>query len=87
MRLTTSGLLRLRGARGTEIVCAGGRLWITEEPDSTDHFLEAGDRYRVRSNGKVVVEAMRDATFEILGGAASHGIGMPRALRPSAGAP
>lgn len=87
MRLTTSGLLRLRGAGGTEIVCARGRLWITEERDSTDHFLEAGERYRVRSNGKVVVEALRDATFEILGSAASHGIGMPRSVQPSAGAP
>jgi Protein of unknown function (DUF2917) len=87
MRLARSGLLHLRGVERTEIVCAAGRLWVTEEGDSIDHFLEAGERYRVHSNGKVVVEALHDATFEILGVAAGHRIGMPCVLQPSTEAP
>lgn len=66
MKLTKSGLLHLRGAEGTEIRCAGGQLWITEEGITADFFLSAGERHRVRSGGQVVVEALRDATLEIV---------------------
>lgn len=87
MRLTKSGLLHLRGAEGTEIRCASGQLWITEEGIATDFFLEAGERHRVRSDGQVVVEALRDANLEIVRVSTSAAWMALAGFRPAGDAP
>lgn len=66
MRLAKSGVVQLRGAAGTEIRCVGGQLWITEEGHATDFFIGVGERHRIRSDGRVVVEALRNAILDVV---------------------
>jgi len=64
MKLTKGTLLRIRGAAGTVIACLEGTVWLTEEGDARDHFLQRGDRHRIRGAGVVVMEALGDARLE-----------------------
>jgi hypothetical protein len=47
--------LRLRGARGTAIEVLTGRVWVTEDGRGGDAFLAPGRRYRIWSDGLVLV--------------------------------
>lgn len=83
MRLAKSVVVQLRGARGTEIRCTGGQIWITEEGHATDFFIGAGERHRVRSDGRVVVEALRNAILQIVRLGPGGMPGTLTGLRPS----
>jgi hypothetical protein len=50
---------------GLEVCCPTGRLWLTQEGDGTDHILEPGTSFRTESVGRIVVEALADATFSV----------------------
>ena len=52
--------------RGTTVVCERGVLWLTQTGDPMDHFLLPGQRYTLKKRGKVLVEAMREATVSII---------------------
>ncbi len=65
MRLTKGMLLRVRGAAGTVVVCLEGTVWLTEEGDLSDHFLEGGHRHRIAGNGVVVLEALHNARLQM----------------------
>ncbi len=59
MRLDQREVRRLDGnACGTQILCAGGRLWVTQQGDPDDHFLCSGDRFTVTRPGPVVIQGM-----------------------------
>jgi hypothetical protein len=49
--------------RGEVIQCEQGELWITQQGDLNDYFLNAGERFWVTRPGMVLVEAMRSARF------------------------
>lgn len=50
----------LTHARGLELRALAGIIWITEAGEAGDVFLRAGDAYRIRGQGLVVLEAVRD---------------------------
>lgn len=50
----------LSQARGVELCVLTGIVWITEAGEAGDVFLHAGERYRIRGKGLVVLEAVRD---------------------------
>ena len=52
--------------RGTTVVCEHGVLWLTQTGDPMDHFLLPGQRYTLKKRGKVLVEAMREASVSII---------------------
>jgi hypothetical protein len=52
----------LTHARGVELCALAGMVWITEAGEAGDGFLRAGERYRIRDQGLVVLEAVRDTT-------------------------
>jgi hypothetical protein len=52
--------------RGTTVVCERGVLWLTQTGDPMDHFLLSGQRYTLKKRGKVLVEAMREASVSII---------------------
>jgi hypothetical protein len=62
LRLHNKDFLRLRGARGVAIEVVDGAVWITEDGRASDAFLERGARYRVGSDGLVLVGAESDET-------------------------
>lgn len=53
--------LRLDAARHAELRVDSGTVWITASGPAGDLFLSAGASYRVPSQGRVLVEAMRAA--------------------------
>lgn len=55
-------------AQGRQVVCLEGTLWITQDTQSHDHVLEAGQRWRVpvHSPARVLVHALRDARVHVL---------------------
>ncbi len=57
--------LKITGARGLEIRCITGTLWLTEAGDGMDHFLASGQSYRLRGNGLALVEGIGRASASI----------------------
>lgn len=56
--LNKQELLNLGGdMNGIRIVCREGRCWITQSGDSRDHILGAGDRFRVKASGQLIITA------------------------------
>lgn len=53
--------------RGATLRVTQGRVWLTEESDSRDIVLQAGDNWVVEFNGRTVIEAQNDAVFCIVG--------------------
>ncbi|MGB9673600.1 MAG: DUF2917 domain-containing protein [Anaerolineales bacterium] len=52
-------------ARGTEIHCLQGILWVTQQDDGQDYVLQSGDSMVVSRRGRVVIEAINDAIVRI----------------------
>lgn len=52
-------------ARGTEIACLQGILWVTQQDDGQDYILNSGDRMVISRRGRVVIEAISDAILRI----------------------
>lgn len=49
--------LRLRRARGRQVTCQRGCVWITVPGVASDIFLHAGQRWTIPANGLVLIEA------------------------------
>lgn len=60
--------LSLPDVRGTTLRVTRGTLWITQQDDTQDIVLRAGDNWVVERNGLTLVEAQNDATFCAIGG-------------------
>ncbi len=56
--------LRLR-ARGLRITCLSGRLWATSSVRIEDIVFASGDSTVMTGRGKVVIEALQDATVRL----------------------
>lgn len=57
----------LTDLRGTTLRVTRGTLWITQQNDTQDIVLRAGDNWTIERNGLTLVEAQQDATFCVLG--------------------
>ena len=57
LRLDTRQIIRLYGPRGARVECVGGALWITQERDPDDHFLEANDALTLDRPGLALIHA------------------------------
>lgn len=59
MRLNRREVRRLTvGIDGVQILCTGGALWITQDGDPEDHFLQPSDRFTTTGRGKVVAQGL-----------------------------
>ncbi|WP_035058694.1 DUF2917 domain-containing protein [Andreprevotia chitinilytica] len=56
-------LMSLDNAKGLWICCERGLLWLTDDGD--DVILRGGERYRLVSTGRVVLEAVTIAQFTV----------------------
>lgn len=66
MRLAAGEVLRITAARGIEVACEAGHLWITEEGMPDDVWLAAGQRVRLVGDGLAVLEAKGEAKLSIV---------------------
>ena len=63
----------LDGARGIELACLAGTLWITQHYQSNDWVLQSGHFLTITSNGKIVITACNEgATFSAQQPAQDH---------------
>jgi Protein of unknown function (DUF2917) len=64
-------LVELQDARGTTLRVTRGTIWITQEHDTQDIVLRAGDVWTVERQGLTLVEAQGDALVCVVGVRAS----------------
>jgi hypothetical protein len=65
--LTGKDLFKLSGdARGTEIVSAGGILWVTQPNDVQDYLLRPGEGVKITRKGMVLVQGSPGARVRIV---------------------
>jgi DUF2917 family protein len=61
--------LAFRGARGVELECTDGRVWLTVEGQAGDFLLARGERLRIDSNGLALVEGLPGGAIRLLSAA------------------
>ena len=66
--LAAREMLQLPDVRGTTLRVTRGTVWITQQNDTQDIVLRAGDNWVVERNGLTLVEAQNEATFCAIGG-------------------
>ncbi len=59
--------INLDDARGTTLRVRRGQLWVTQYGDPTDYVLEAGDTWTIERRGRTIVQAQRNALFDVVG--------------------
>lgn len=80
VKVAAGEVLRLRDARGCGVRLQSGRMWLTQENDSRDFMLTAGERYRIEHDGLTLLEAFRESWLTI---APPHGAGRAGSNRPT----
>ena len=65
LNLSAGQLLRLDHARGIEVACDSGRVWITEERGLDDFWLTPGESVRLTRNGLAILEATQAARIRV----------------------
>jgi ferric-dicitrate binding protein FerR (iron transport regulator) len=63
--LAQGDLVRLESAGAFEVACEEGRVWITEEANDRDMWLDAGQCARLSGRGLALVESVRHARIRI----------------------
>jgi len=59
--------LALPDIQGTAFMVTRGTLWITQENDTQDVVLRAGDLWMVERDGLTIIEAQNDASMQAVG--------------------
>lgn len=59
--------LSLPNMRGATLRVTRGTVWITQQDDTRDIVLRAGDSWAVERNGLTIVEAQEDTSFCVMG--------------------
>jgi uncharacterized protein YjiS (DUF1127 family) len=67
--LRANGYLRLERAAGATLEVLRGRAWITEAGRERDAVLQSGMRYRVGSDGQVLLSAESEVAARLAPGA------------------
>ena len=55
-------VLRIPHGAGTRVACLTGAVWVTEENDAHDLFLERGESLRLAQPGTALVYALEPAS-------------------------
>ena len=79
--LTARSVHRIDDAPGTAVSCVSGVVWVTQERDSRDLVLGAGQSVVLDRPGLAVVYALRDALVTV---GASQQPPEPKGLPPAA---
>jgi hypothetical protein len=51
---------------GTRVMCTAGALWLTQQGDPLDHFLEAGQSFSLDRHGVILVQGLPSGKALIL---------------------
>jgi Protein of unknown function (DUF2917) len=67
LRLSHGDLVELNDSRGATVRVTRGTVWLTQEDDTQDVVLRAGDVWTIERQGLTLVEAQGSAQVCILG--------------------
>jgi len=65
LALARGAMHRIVNGRGWQIQVAEGELWLTQDHDSRDYLLRAGESFTVERDGMTIVCAMRPAVITL----------------------
>ena len=65
MQLGAGQEFRLHDAAGWTVACRSGSVWITQEADTRDVFLDAGDSFILDRAGLALILARQDSALAI----------------------
>jgi DUF2917 family protein len=65
MQLGAGQEFRLHDAAGWTVACRSGSVWITQEADTRDMFLNAGDSFMLDRTGLALILARQDSALAI----------------------
>ena len=64
--LKQGSVLRVSGSRaGQSIRCLNGMVWVTQQGDNRDRFLDGGEIYLSNLPRIVLIQALKDAKIQI----------------------
>ena len=66
MQLTEGKLISLPHAKGSTVAVLWGSVWLTQDGDSRDYELNAGESFTIRGDGMVVISAFENSAVTIL---------------------
>src|SRR5690349_2739259 len=70
VRLLARTVMRLEAAKGQQVTCLEGVVWLTQEHDNRDIILTRGQSFIIDRRGLAVAFALKDAAIAV--GAAGH---------------
>lgn len=65
MAMARGTLARVEDGRGLLLSVWDGELWLTQQGDSRDYFLRAGQRFRLDRDGVALVYALRNSRITL----------------------
>jgi hypothetical protein len=65
LSLAPDGMVALRDAPGTRVMCVSGSLWITEDRQGRDVILQAGDSFVLKRPGLTLIMALEPAALRL----------------------
>ena len=68
LALNAGQVISLDDAAGTRILSRSGTVWVTEENDTKDHIVGAGDALIVAHGGRTVIQALQPAWISLAEG-------------------
>ena len=65
LQLQPGQVISFDHGKGRKLACTAGTLWVTLEHESCDFILEPRQSLDIDENGRVVVEALGGAAFQV----------------------
>ena len=66
IQLTEGNLISLPDAEGSTVAVLWGSVWLTQDGDSRDYELNAGESFTIHGDGIVVISAFENSAVTIL---------------------
>ena len=66
IQLTQGNLISLPDAEGSTVAVLWGSVWLTQDGDSRDYEINAGESFTIRGNGLVIVSAFENTALTVL---------------------
>ena len=77
LSLDPSGIVTLSDGEDLQIHCKTGLLWVTVEGDERDYWLKSGESVKIRSAGRVVIEAGQKSEVQMRRSRNGYSVSMP----------
>lgn len=84
LTLARDTLLSVQNGRGTRLLVRSGSIWVTQEGESKDSVVRAGQVFTICKAGRTVISAFEAATLSLISADASEAAVLRHRLRRSA---